>query len=295
MWRIESDTGLGCVRSRMGVMVGHRDRARVVCHREFTSRIATSGAEIGPRSGRDRAKIGKVARHERCTTAAMALRMLALVALTGCFYEESSPLPDDFGSCPVAEVAPAAVARPTWYGDVEPIVVAKCEGCHAAGGIGPFALTSYSEVVIMRDAIRDAVVSRRMPPWQPDACCNHYRFDRSLSDAERDTLVRWIDQGFAAGEPASAPPVQAPPKGLPRVDLHAEMAAEFRPSPKIGADELRCFLLDHAPIERTRYITGFDFHPGARAMVHHVIVFAIDESKVGELERRDGSDGRPGW
>lgn len=226
----------------------------------------------------------------------MALRMLALVALAGCFYEESSPLPDDFGSCPAVEVSPAAgAAAPTWYGDVQPIVAAKCEGCHAAGGIGPFALTSYSQVAMVHDAIRDAVASRRMPPWQPDPCCNHYRFDRSLSDAERDTLVRWIDQGFAAGEPASAPPVPTPAQGLPRVDLHAEMAAEFTPTPRVGADELRCFLLDHAPIDRTRYITGFDFHPGVRAMVHHVIVFAIDESKVGELERRDGSDGRPGW
>src|SRR5678815_1008713 len=108
------------------------------CDRAFTSRIATVAA-----------RIARLARHERCTTAAMALRMLALVAMTGCFYQESSPLPDDFGSCP-AEVAPAAagVAAPTWYGDVQPIVAAKCEGCHAAGGIGPFALTSYSQVAI---------------------------------------------------------------------------------------------------------------------------------------------------
>ena len=91
----------------------------------------------------------------------------------------------------------------------------------------------------MHELVHDAVMSRRMPPWQPDACCNHYRFDRSLSDAECETLVGWID--------------------------------------------------------RTRYIIGFDFQPGVRAMVHHVIVFAIDEAKIGELERRDGSDGRPGW
>jgi hypothetical protein len=221
---------------------------------------------------------------------------LLLVVIAGCFYDESSPLPSDFGACPAPQgpAAPASAAVPTWYADVEPIVVAKCEGCHTSGGIGPFALSSYSQVAAVHEQVRDAVMARRMPPWQPDACCNHYRFDRSLSDAERDTLVRWLEHGFPAGDPVTAP-ATPPAQGLPRVDLHAEMAAAFTPTPKVGADELRCFLLDHEPIDRTRYITGFDFHPGVRAMVHHVIVFAIDESKIGELERRDGSDGRPGW
>lgn len=232
----------------------------------------------------------------------MRFGALALVAIMGCFYQETSPLPDGFGSCPApmpslgaSDSGASGVAAPTWYRDVQPIVVAKCQGCHTAGGIGPFELSSYSQFANLHELVHDAVASRQMPPWQPDPCCNHYRFDRSLSDAERETLIGWLEQGYPAGDPATAPPLQPPPQGLPHVDLHAEMAAAFTPEPSIGADELRCFLLDHAPIDRTRYITGFDFHPGVRAMVHHVIVFAIDESKIGELERRDGSDGRPGW
>ena len=73
-----------------------------MCHREFTSGIATVGGGIA-----------RFARNERCTTAAMALRMLALVALAGCFYEASSPLPDDFGSCPAEVSVVAGAAAPT--------------------------------------------------------------------------------------------------------------------------------------------------------------------------------------
>jgi hypothetical protein len=225
---------------------------------------------------------------------AMRRVLLVVVVMAGCFYEEASPLPDEFGICAEPPDDTAGVAAPTWYRDVEPIVVAKCQGCHTDGGIAPFSLASYGEVVALAPMIRDAVGDRRMPPWQPDACCNHYLYDRSLTDADRGTLLRWLDT-VAEGDPADAPPSAPPPQGLPRVDLRATMPVPFTPAPQVGSDELRCFLLDHAPIEVTRYITGFDFQPGARGEVHHVIVFAVDEDEAADFERRDGADGRPGW
>ncbi|MEO8702883.1 MAG: hypothetical protein ABI867_22755, partial [Kofleriaceae bacterium] len=220
---------------------------------------------------------------------------VAACLLAGCFYEAASPLPADFGTCTTPD-EDRAVAEPTWYRDVEPIVIAKCVSCHTDGGIAPFALDGgLSQIDGMREIIRDAIESKRMPPWQPADCCNTYHFDRSLSDAEHDTVIKWLDSGTPAGDPADAPPVTPPPQGLPRVDLRAEMPVEFTPVPQVGADELRCFLLDHAPIDRTRYITGFDFQPGVRAMVHHVIVYAVTEADAEKLAARDGKDGRPGW
>ena len=220
--------------------------------------------------------------------------LVVLAALGGCFYTEDSPLPSSFGVCTSPD-EDTGVASPTWYRDVEPIVVEKCQGCHVEGGIAPFPLQGYSQFSSLRGVIHDAVAEKRMPPWQPDDCCNKYLFDRSLTDAEQDTLLRWLETGTALGDPADAPPVTPPPAGLPRVDLRAEMPVEFTPMPKIGSDEIRCFLLDHDRIDRKRYITGFDFQPGVRAMVHHVIVYAVDEAKAKDLAKRDGQDGRPGW
>ncbi|HWO23926.1 MAG TPA: hypothetical protein VNO30_34525 [Kofleriaceae bacterium] len=229
---------------------------------------------------------------------ALALALVAAALVSGCFYEEQSPLPEDFGACtgpapPGAEGGGAA--EPTWYRDVEPIVDAKCRGCHTAGGVAPFALEDHTQIAGMREIVRDAVESRRMPPWQPAPCCNEYLHDRSLTDAERETLLRWLAGGTPAGDPADARPDAAPTPGLPRVDLAAVMPVPFTPAPKIGSDEIRCFLLDHEPIDRMRYITGFDFKPGARSLVHHVIVYAVDEDAARELAARDGADGRPGW
>ena len=214
---------------------------------------------------------------------------------TACFYDEHSPLPDDFATCTTHDDGTAGAPEPTWYRDVQPIVVARCQGCHTDDGVAPFPLTSYTQLVGMRESIRDAIDTRLMPPWQPSDCCNHYRWDRSLSDADRDTLLRWFDSYMALGDEADAQPVAPPPQGLPRVDLTATMKVPFTPTPKVGADELRCFFLDHAPIETTRYITGFDFKPGVRGEVHHVIVMALDEDRAAELAKREGEDGRPGF
>jgi hypothetical protein len=226
------------------------------------------------------------------------MRLAALVLVfTGCFYDEGMPLPADFGSCPLPNdtAAPVGVAEPTWYRDVQPIIVAKCQGCHTEGGLAPFPLDTLNRVSARRGSIHEAVATRTMPPWQPDPCCTPYRWDRSLSDAQRETVLRWFDIGMPTGDAADAPIINPPAAGLPHVDLIATMPAPFIPAPKVGADELRCFLLDHDAIDRTRYITGFDFKPGSRAMVHHVIVYAIPEDEVAALQAKDGVDGRPGW
>ena len=219
---------------------------------------------------------------------------VALLCVAGCFYEADSPLPEDFATCPTTAEA-AGIAQPTWYRDVEPIVGAKCQGCHTETGVAPFPLMTYQDFVPVRESIHRVIADRVMPPWQPADCCNHYSWDRSLADADRSTLLAWLDQGMALGDVADQQPAPPPAQGLPRIDLRAQMATAFTPMPKIGADELRCFLLDHTVTDRDRYITGVDFQPGVRGEVHHVTIMSVDEADAAELLAMSGSDGRPGW
>src|SRR5262249_20156920 len=156
--------------------------------------------------------------------------------LGACFYDETSPLPAEFAVC-TAENPDAGIAEPTWFKDVQPIVVEKCQGCHSEGGLAPFALETYNQVANIRSLVHAAVEDRIMPPWQPAPCCTQYRWDRSLSEDERATLLRWIDHGLALGDAADAPPARPPAPGLPKVDLRAEMREPFTPEPKVGADE----------------------------------------------------------
>jgi mono/diheme cytochrome c family protein len=226
----------------------------------------------------------------------------------GCFYSSTSPLPDDFGVCPspAAESADAAApassepgaatlaAAATYFRDIQPIVAQKCAGCHRPDDLAPFSLQTYDELLRHLPQVRGAVQSGTMPPWQPDPCCNHYRWDRSLEPGQRETLLSWIDAGAPLGDPADAATPAPPPTGLPRVDVRAAMPELFVPSPRVGVDEVRCFVLDAAFPEDT-FVTGIQVIPGNRGVVHHVIVYAVSEDTARGLARRQGADGRPGW
>ena len=77
--------------------------------------------------------------------------------------------------------------------DVAPILIEQCQMCHREGGIAPWAMSNYQVVQAFAPAIKEAIVSRRMPPGQinpkyRDTIINH----RTLSDDEMKTLVDWI-------------------------------------------------------------------------------------------------------
>lgn len=255
-----------------------------------------------------------------------------LIAATGCTVGAQSLLPDDFPVCTVETNAggleasappnsgstPRALrararfrarlcddrARtvrldepaPTWWTDVKPIVDAKCATCHSPGEIGPLKLTTYDDVRAYRELIRDAVITKWMPPWPLDNCCEDYHGDRSLSDAQIETITTWIDAGAPEGDPELEGPPLDKPGGLDRVDATLRMPEPFSPQAKVGADELRCFLLEGwAPGDEDTFLTGLDVRPGNRTTVHHIILYLVSEADVGTLEAMDGADGRPGW
>jgi hypothetical protein len=57
----------------------------------------------------------------------------------------------------------------SYHQDIKPLVDRYCVGCHVQGGIGPFSLSTYDEVVRAADSVRSAVDAGRMPPWPPSS------------------------------------------------------------------------------------------------------------------------------
>src|SRR5437879_4186581 len=57
-------------------------------------------------------------------------------------------------------------AAPT-FADVAPIFNSKCVGCHTAGGIAPFSLTSPKEARAHAELIKFMTRTAAMPPWPP--------------------------------------------------------------------------------------------------------------------------------
>src|ERR1700738_4473749 len=61
--------------------------------------------------------------------------------------------------------AAMAASAPTFTKDVAPILYNRCLECHRPGEAAPMAFTSYAEVRPWAKAIKQAVLTRTMPPW----------------------------------------------------------------------------------------------------------------------------------
>jgi hypothetical protein len=183
-------------------------------------------------------------------------------------------------------------ALPTYYADVKPILDAKCQSCHLEGGIGPFAFTTADQAIQYKDAIVGAAQSRRMPPWPPSAKSAALLGDRSLSDAQIDTLARWSAAGAPLGDPRDFVPLPGKPETLSRVDEELAIPEPYLPAK--GPDDYRCFVIDW-PHDTTKYVTGMGVEPGEASIVHHVVLFYAMPNAVPTYEAYDAADPAPGY
>src|SRR5215470_1837154 len=112
----------------------------------------------------------------------------------------------------LAVASPALAAdtarQVTFSKDVAPILQAKCQDCHQPNSIAPMSLITYQETRPWAKSIRERVLTHQMPPWHIDKSVGIQKFknDISLSDAQIDTIVRWVDGGAPEGDPKDLPP-----------------------------------------------------------------------------------------
>jgi hypothetical protein len=116
---------------------------------------------------------------------------------------------------PAAFAAEGSDGAVTFHKDVLPILQKNCQTCHRPGQSAPMPLLNYEAARPWARAIKQAVSTRKMPPWFASPDTSHFvKNDRSLGQAEIDTLVKWADSGAPAGDPKDAPaPIQWPADG----------------------------------------------------------------------------------
>lgn len=191
------------------------------------------------------------------------------------------------------ETGDRAEGAPTYHRDVAPILAASCAGCHVAGGIAPFALTTYEEARAHAAAIEAAVTAGTMPPWPPSRDCSSYARDRSLSQADIETLSAWARGGAKEGPREDATtPTKPADRGLSRVDLELSLPEAY--TPVTAPDDYRCFLVDW-PETTTKYVTGLGVLPDRGELVHHVIVYHAAPGEVARYQDLDDADPGAGW
>jgi peroxiredoxin len=179
----------------------------------------------------------------------------------------------------------------TYHARIERIMQANCVECHRAGGVGPFALQTYDQVIARKAAIRRVIDDRTMPPWfaAPPEKGSHSPWinDRSLAADDRADLLAWLGGDLKKGNPADAP--------LPRTFasgwLIGKPDAIFElPEPvEIKATGVMPYknVLVEGGFDEDRWLQALEVQPGDRQVVHHVLVFAV-ASNGGRRRAADG-------
>ncbi len=183
-------------------------------------------------------------------------------------------------SCGVAaDVAAQATAPagPTFTKDVAPILNKHCVSCHRPGEIGPMSFQSYETTRPWARSIKDKVVKREMPPWAADpAHSMKMGNDRSLRQAEIDTLVAWAGAGAPRGNPADLPPAPTFASGwqLGEPDFVFEQPVAWTVKP--DAQEPYLYFYEKIPFSDDKFATGVEIRPSNFSVVHHSGVYIVD-------------------
>ena len=164
-------------------------------------------------------------------------------------------------------------AVPTFTKDVAPILFAQCTSCHRPGQIAPMSLLTYEQARPWARSIREQVTRRAMPPWHADAPHGTFENERQLSDAERDTLVRWADGGAPQGDPEdlAAPPRYADGWGIGPPDAVFEMSEDYS-VPAQGVVQYEWVYIP-TNFAEPKYVQAIEIRPGNRRLVHHVLAY----------------------
>ncbi|MBI3049791.1 MAG: cytochrome c [Acidobacteria bacterium] len=181
-------------------------------------------------------------------------------------------------------LTPAALSaevpqNPTFTKHVAPIFQAKCEACHRPGSIAPMSLRTFDEVRPWARAIRERVQARQMPPWHIDKTVGIQEFknDRSLSDEELATIVRWVDSGAPQGNPADMPSSKTWPdgQGWSYAKVYGEPDMIVRSTPwtqKAGANDTWWKPVVSVDLTELRWVRAIEVRPGTvkgRKITHH--------------------------
>ncbi len=189
----------------------------------------------------------------------------------------------------------------TYHNRISRIVQAHCVKCHREGGVAPFALEQYDDLVSQSGAIRRVIDNRIMPPWfaakPADGHASDFINDTSLSELDRTALLHWLDGDKREGDPKDAPVATKFVEGwqIGEPDLVLQL-----PKP-IAVKASGTMAYQNVTIETgftaDRYIKAVEVTPTARDVVHHCLVFVLPPAKDSDSgrDRRAGDDEADGF
>jgi hypothetical protein len=207
--------------------------------------------------------------------------------------------------------AEAVSQEVTYARDVAPILQQNCQQCHMEGSIAPIMLTNYEEARRYARRIRSKVADRVMPPWHIDRTVGiqDFKNDRSLTDEEVQTIVRWVDGGTPRGDEADLPesPDFSDAQGFELEDRFGAPSLVMESPPyTLGAETQDKWFrpVTETGITEPRWVKAIEIRPvgtGSKTIMHHVLTFLQQDEEESEYSvgpmitsSRGGSMGGPG-
>jgi mono/diheme cytochrome c family protein len=190
------------------------------------------------------------------------------------------------GSSVNAEQAAASAAAPTFTKDVAPIFFANCTSCHRPGDIAPMSLLTYKDARPWAKSIASKVADGSMPPWHADPKYGSFSTARSLTDAQKQTITRWVAAGAPEGKASDLPaaPVYTDEWNIGTPDAVLSMTEDY-PIPATGEIPYQ-YLVVPANFAEDRFITDWEIRPGDRQAVHHLLLYLLAPKEIAEAQAK---------
>ncbi len=194
-----------------------------------------------------------------------ALQLCTAACMLGQMAGMASPDP---GAIPVTKAS-----NVTFTKDVAPIVQQHCQSCHRPGEGTPFSMLSYEEARPWAIAMKRMVVTRAMPPWFEDGHTEKFENNRSLTQAQIDTIAAWVDAGAPKGDPKDMPPAPEFVKGwtIPKPDKIYQLPRPFS-VPATGILDYQYVILPTGFTKDT-WVQDVEAAPTDRSVVHHIVAY----------------------
>ena len=173
-----------------------------------------------------------------------------------------------------ALACPALAAVPTYTADIAPILYQHCTPCHHPNDSAPMSFLTYKETKPWAAAIREAVVTRTMPPWKADPHFGKFKNDSSLTDAQIALIKAWAENGKPEGDPSSLPaqPTYTAGWQIGKPDLVIAIPPHHLSAK--GPDEYEKFSVP-TNFTEDRWVIAAELRPGNRKVVHHAHVSVV--------------------
>jgi len=169
---------------------------------------------------------------------------------------------------------------PDYATQIAPLLKQNCVECHRKDGIGPWSMSSHRRVANYAEMIEEVLLTRRMPPWDPNPDYGDFLAPHQLDREQTQTLLAWAKAGAPRG--TGPDPLEEPLPALPDWRLGKPDAILALPEPEkvpaTGVVDYR-YVEVAAPFTNDVWLSAMDIKPGNHKVVHHVILYVKSPGK----------------